>query len=271
VTNPLLLDKGNKFDFRMYLLITSTNPTIAFYHDGFLRVSLDTYDKFSTEKNVHLTNTHLSKEIFAAAANGTTYNGMTEAELRDYQMWTLEDLAHFLISSGKVNDTNWLDNYLRPTFKKAFIHLVRMAEYGMLKASNVFDLYGVDFMLDDTLNLWFIECNGSPQMIGTSSYKTKFFVEMLTDMFEIQFAYFRGRMKRLFDLIHHMNAEMEVRGGYIDIKHYRAKFVAANFNGLEFEYPINEHNTFHLIIDRGYSGKEAYFDLVPEECVDDIV
>ncbi len=25
-----------------------------------------------------------------------------------------------------IKDPNWLDNYLRPAFKKAFIHLVKM-------------------------------------------------------------------------------------------------------------------------------------------------
>ncbi len=47
ITNPLLLDFNNKFDFRLYMLVASTNPTIVYYHDGFLRVSLNTYDKFS--------------------------------------------------------------------------------------------------------------------------------------------------------------------------------------------------------------------------------
>ena len=47
ISNPLLLDKGNKFDFRIYMLIASVDPLIVYYHDGFLRVSLSTYDKFS--------------------------------------------------------------------------------------------------------------------------------------------------------------------------------------------------------------------------------
>lgn len=47
ISNPLLLDKQNKFDFRIYMLIASVNPLIVYYHDGFLRVSLSTYDKFS--------------------------------------------------------------------------------------------------------------------------------------------------------------------------------------------------------------------------------
>ena len=49
VTNPLLLDHNNKFDFRVYMLVASTNPLIAYYHDGFLRVSLYKYDKDSND------------------------------------------------------------------------------------------------------------------------------------------------------------------------------------------------------------------------------
>jgi len=49
IGNPLLLDMNNKFDIRVYLLIASTNPVIAFYHDGYLRVSVNPFDKFSKD------------------------------------------------------------------------------------------------------------------------------------------------------------------------------------------------------------------------------
>ena len=49
ITNPLLLDRDNKFDFRVYMLISSTNPLIAYYHDGFLRVSLNSFNKSSAD------------------------------------------------------------------------------------------------------------------------------------------------------------------------------------------------------------------------------
>ena len=48
IADPLLIE-GHKFDFRIYLLIASTNPLIAYYHDGFLRLSLHLYDKDSTD------------------------------------------------------------------------------------------------------------------------------------------------------------------------------------------------------------------------------
>ncbi len=99
ISNPLLLDRQNKFDFRIYMLVASTNPLIVYYHDGFLRVSLSKYEKESKEKNVHFTNTHLSKEIFAKAREDQLYDGMTEDELREYQMWGMEDLQTYLLES----------------------------------------------------------------------------------------------------------------------------------------------------------------------------
>jgi len=49
ISNPLLLDKQNKFDFRIYMLVASVKPLIVYYHDGFLRLSLSKYDKHSTQ------------------------------------------------------------------------------------------------------------------------------------------------------------------------------------------------------------------------------
>ena len=48
IANPLVLDKKNKFDFRIYMLVASVDPMIVYYHDGFLRVSLQSYDKNSS-------------------------------------------------------------------------------------------------------------------------------------------------------------------------------------------------------------------------------
>jgi len=267
VTNPLLLDLNNKFDFRVYMLIASTNPTIVYYHDGFLRVSLKTYNKNSRDRTTHLTNTHLSKKIFAKAKDGL-YNGKTEAELRDYQMWTLPELEQYLYESKKVQDPDWLTNNLRPQFQKAFIHTVRMSEKSFWKGSNVFEMFGLDFMLDDNLNLWFIECNSSPQLIGTNPFKTQFLVTMLTDLFEIQFGYYKSRMKRVFELFTRMNQEI-AQTHHTNYTKWQKEYKAAVLNRLEPEYEISKNNSFILIMDRSLTKKDKYFGHLPKECIDD--
>lgn len=84
IGNPALF-KGNKFDLRVYMLISSTDPFRVFYHDGFLRVSLQAYDKNSTNLDVHLTNTSQSFKIIEKVKDtGEKHMGMTLEELEDF-------------------------------------------------------------------------------------------------------------------------------------------------------------------------------------------
>lgn len=266
ITNPLLLDKDNKFDFRVYMLVASTNPLMVYYHDGFLRVSLEVYDKHSSDKSVHLTNTHLSKEKFAEAeANNSTINGMTAQELRDYQMWTFERLGKYLYESGKVDSPDWVENNLKPQFQEAFIHTVRMSAHAFWNQSNVYEMFGLDFMLDDELNLWFIECNSSPQLIGTNDQKTKFLVKMLEDLFEIQYGLYRSRMQRILKLINRISRE-SADNGAVDYSQWRNEYAEAARNRFEDEYKISKDNSFKLIMDMNRKGKAAFFGHLDDEC-----
>jgi len=266
ITNPLLLDLNNKFDFRVYMLVASTNPLMVYYHDGFLRVSLSLYDKNSSDKNVHLTNTHLSKELFAdAEENNKTILGMTADELRDYQMWTFERLGDYLYKDGKVEDPNWVENTLKPQFYQAFIHTVRMSAHAFWNQSNVYEMFGLDFMLDDELNLWFIECNSSPQLIGTNDHKTKFLITMLTDLFEIQYGLYRSRMKRVLEVIKRVS-RASAESGNIDYTEWRKVYAEAAVNRFEPEYEVSEKNSFKLIMDMSKKGPEAFFGHLDDEC-----
>jgi len=292
IGNPLLL-LGHKFDFRIYMLIASTNPMILYYHYGFLRLSLHRYDPDSTEKGVHLTNTHLSKEVFKDATKSEEFSGWTELELRNFQMWSMEKLAHFVYnrtlnqSRGvELNDKTWLnkdpenwlkkypnaqawlDNDLKVQFQKAFIHVVRMSQRTFLKHSGVYEMFGLDFLLDDDLNLWFIECNASPQLIGTSDEKTKFLTTMLTDLFEIQFSYLRSRMKRVQIFMEKFFTET-VYDKEIDWNSWRKEFAEINQNKIEPEFKIKADSSYTLIMDKSKPGPAGYFGLLDEACYDD--
>jgi hypothetical protein len=267
IQNPLLLD-GHKFDFRIYMLIASTNPLILYYHDGFLRLSLWEYDVNSKEKGVHLTNTEISKKLFEKG----NYNGMSEQELRNYQMWNFTKLQSHLLKNNKIDDGNWINNYLRPAFKKAMIQIVRMSQDTYLKRSTVWELFGADFMLDNDLNLWFIECNSSPVLKGTSDEKEKFLTKMVADTFEVVMAYVRSRMKRVIEYVNRMTRAHATENKFLDgvyIPNVELKvkeFEEITKNYLEPEFHLGRDNSFTKIIDENLSGPERYAGLVPATC-----
>ena len=119
-------------------------------------------------------------------------------------------------------------------------------------------------MLDDNLELWFIESNPSPLLTGTQKYM--FFYQVVKDHFEIQFAYYRSRMQRTVDVIERMQMEQRV-GGAVDYKKWRKEYRKAIQNRIEPEYQISEKNGFKLVLDENLVGPDAYMGYLPKECL----
>jgi len=272
IPNPLLLE-GRKFDFRMYMVIGSSNPLMVFYHDGFLRVSLYDYDEETTDKKVLLTNLALNKEIYDDAAKGKLSMGKSQEELKLAQQWSFDRLQNYLLETKVIDDPNWLDNYLRPEFKKAMIHLVRMSSHTFLKASSAYEFYGVDFMLDQNLTLWFIEANSGPALDGYSQPMEKFIVKMLKDHFEIVKNILRSRMKRVVLLVNKIIQAGEVEqidDENIELKNlekWREAFNQISTNYLEPEFQLSADNGYSLIFDDNLQGSAKYMGLISEECL----
>ena len=272
VHNPLLLN-GNKFDFRMYMLVASTNPLMAYYHDGFLRVSLAAYDVKSNDKKVFLTNLALSNDIYDEAKAGNLYQGMDEEGLKNAQQWNFDRLQAYLLENKVITDSNWLNNYLRPEFKKAMIHLVRQSADSFFENSSLYSLYGVDFMLDEDLNLWFIEANAGPAFKGYSRPMEKFIVKMLQDHFEIVHGLLKSRMKRVVQYVNEIIDDGETgitqAGGVIiaDLNQKRQEFQELIKNKFEDEYEPSESNGFSKIVDAHYTGAKMYQGYISEECL----
>lgn len=61
IAEPLLLG-GKKFDLRMYAVVVSVEPLIAYYARGHARVALADYDPGSDDRGAHLTNTHVARQ-----------------------------------------------------------------------------------------------------------------------------------------------------------------------------------------------------------------
>lgn len=273
VYNPLLL-YGHKFDFRIYMLIASSNPVITYYYDGFLRVSLHKYQSDSKELGALLTNTALSKSLFNKAEQEGTYNNMTSAELKDFHLWNFQRLENYLYENGIVTDRNWLDNYLRPEFRKALAHLIRMSQEPFMKMSSVYHLFGMDFMLDANLNLWFIEANASPALEGFSVEMMDFVAKMLTDHFEIVYGLMRSRMKRAIEYVNTLIKSDEIftdsegQVEILDLETKREYFRQITTNYFEPEFEPSASNGFQPVINENFMGEQMYFGLLKEECID---
>lgn len=272
VHNSLLLH-GRKFDFRMYLLIASANPIIAYYHDGFLRVTLAEYDANSKDKKVLLTNLSLNKQIYNDVNKGNLYEGKTEEDLKIAQQWSFERLQNYLLASGVIKDPNWLDNYLRPEFKKALIHLVRLSSDKYVRRSEFYGLYGVDFMLDTNLNLWFIEANSGPALEGYSEPMGKIISKMITDHFEIVYGILRSRAKRAISFVNKLIQEGEAYKGddgkvvISNFEQNKEMFDSLMVNRFEEEFKVSKENGFVKIIDETEQDIDVYQGLIDPECL----
>eukprot|EP01016_Furgasonia_blochmanni_P008177 TRINITY_DN13290_c0_g1_i3.p2 TRINITY_DN13290_c0_g1~~TRINITY_DN13290_c0_g1_i3.p2 ORF type:complete len:176 (-),score=35.48 TRINITY_DN13290_c0_g1_i3:259-786(-) len=168
------------------------------------------------------------------------------------------------------SSTDWLDTYLRPAFKAAFSHLALMAKRRLFKDHRVFQLYGVDFILDKDLNLWLLEVNGIPAMEATNDQKTRFLTTLLRDQMEVIFAQIRSRSTRVQQFIGGLTEELLKQGdsmelSEIDLGNKREEFAKLVGNRIDEPFKISENNTFSKVLDENFQGKDAYL-AIDESC-----
>jgi len=272
ISNPLLLD-GHKFDFRIFMLIASTNPFIVYYHDGYLRRSLYSYDPSSKDKQSFVTNIVLNKDLFEIAEQNGTYQGMTKEDLQKSSYWNFERFASHLLEKGLITDPNWLDNYLRPEFKKAMVHLIRMSQSKFLKRSSLFELLGCDFMMDSNFDIWFIEANVRPLLRGWMDESHKHFTNMLKDQFDIVFGLLKSRTKRIVNFVNKIieaeqyKVDGEGRVVLANLEEARGEFMKISQNHFEPEFAPSDGNKFAPIINENEKGENMYFGLLDPDCI----
>lgn len=256
IYNPLLLD-GRKFDIRVYLLIASANPVIAFYHDGFLRVSAYDYEVVDSDDD----------------DDKSDRRRMLKEGKESFNTWDLEDLNDYLRENKLTKSKKWIDEYLRPALQEAMVHIVRMTQESFYKHSGVYELLGVDFMLDENLNLWYLETNASPVLSSTNKEKAKALRKMMVDMFEIVHTYLKSRVKRLIDYINWLSLDQVVDNKYLDgviipnIEERYREFDELNKNKLEAQFTINKDNKWVKIIDENLEPKNRYGGFIASECL----
>jgi len=254
----LLLVKDRKFGFRSFLFVASTNPLIAYYHDGYTRLSLNEYDSKSNETSTFVTNIGVN-------VKNPAFAGWSKRQIDEYTCWSMKQFADHLYEEGIVSDPDWLDNHLRKEFMKVKIHLLRMSQKGFYKVSSLFEIYGLDYVMDENLNLWFIEANTMPLMEGFTTHTNELFHNLMVDAFEIISSLMKSRAKRI---IYYINNIIKKEGEDIkDIEAKKEEFRRLTMNYFEPEFQPRANSTFYKIIDENLSGVERYEDLIEEDCL----
>lgn len=266
VHNPLLLE-NRKFGFRMFMLLASVNPVMAYYHDGYARLSIDQYNPESNATRTFVTNIGVNLK---EALKDTAFANMNESEIQEYTYWELDKVGEYLYKTGVVSDPDFANNYLRPQFKRVMVHLVRMGQSRFHKISSVFEIFGLDFVMDADLGMWFIEANAMPLITGFTKGSKVLFRTMLTDTFEIVMGLTRSRMKRVIEYINNLTDEINSKGIFLpemNLDSRKAEFQKLIQNRFEPEFAPKPTNTYQQIIDENQYGVKRYFNLLKAECL----
>jgi hypothetical protein len=151
VSKPALMG-GHKFDLRTYLLVASTAPFLAFYHDGFVRRSENPYSTDTsglTDVKTHITN----------AASQSSEN----------HFFGFHQLQNVL-----TQEHNFPPDYFERVFRP---RAMRVSQFLFQTAYNRtgtkfearkgrFQLFALDWMIDSDGNSFLLEGNGDPSIKG---------------------------------------------------------------------------------------------------------
>ncbi|KAF5217082.1 putative tubulin tyrosine ligase [Trypanosoma cruzi] len=173
VANPLLIG-GKKFDLRLYVLVTSFKPLVAYLHEqGFARFCATPYVANALKDDnlcSHLTNVALQKGEDA-------YNEVHGGK------WSLANLCLFV--QGRYGAV-CADGLMR-SIEFTIYHSLRAMESVMFNDRHCFELYGYDILIDDCLRPHLIEVNSSPSLSTTTLSDRLLKEEVLADVLSIIF------------------------------------------------------------------------------------
>ena len=173
IDNPLLYNK-RKFDIRCYLLITSMNGCIKgyWYQEGYVRTSGKDFTLKNLNKFIHLTNDAVQKK-------DDNYGKFERGNKISF-----EELNRFIQGQYGRPDIDFFEK-IYPQMKDISRHALRSTYRNLdeKKRQNGFELYGLDFMIDDEFKVWLIEANTNPAIEICCTLLQKIIPHMLDNLF----------------------------------------------------------------------------------------
>ena len=188
IENPYLIG-GKKFDIRLYVLVTSFSPVVAYlYRSGFARFSHTRYssDPADIANNfVHLTNVAVQK-------TADNYDARSGGKM------DLRTLKLLVASRHGLRATDELFLNIEDIIVRSLLSV----QHVMIADKHCFELYGYDVLVDDDLKPWLIEINASPSLSANTKDDYHLKKDMLKDTLDI------------IDLEEQLNGDETSIGGY---------------------------------------------------------
>lgn len=182
LANPYLIN-SHKFDFRAYMVIASMSPLIVLYHDGFLRLTAAKFLSNATEPWRHMSNIRQAK-IYLESSNFTQ---TAKKNIMDSLDMTFEEFQKYLdTQEEEIGD--WFAEVFRPKAKEIILQVVRMNSKRLLKHPRVFEVFGIDFMMDENKKIWLIEVNTDPGIAEITKDMGDINVKFLLDLIELEYS-----------------------------------------------------------------------------------
>lgn len=186
INNPLLIN-GFKFDIRAYMLISSTDPFIVFYHHGYIRLTCVPYSTDSLDLHIHLTNQYVQKKHHLYA------------EKKEETVLCFEQFNEYINSQVKEKKglmDNWVFSYLVPEIKKIMLTCFKSVQDKLPRKVGTFELLGYDFMIDSEMKVWLIEVNINPALFTNCNVLKSVLPPMIKETLNIVVEVFDKKKRR---------------------------------------------------------------------------
>ncbi|KAK7200923.1 tubulin tyrosine ligase [Novymonas esmeraldas] len=177
IGNPLLI-YGRKFDLRLYCVVTSFDPLrIYLFDEGLVRFAAEKYrgpDKDIDNIHVHLTNYSVNKTAaLSKESNGKDFESDDPLDIK----WCISDFKRHLASHHPLGLAAWdrIEAECEDAVIKTFLSIEQNVVDEVTRncadrsGRNCFELFGLDLMADDDLNVRLLEVNIMPSLATGSS------------------------------------------------------------------------------------------------------
>jgi len=171
IDRPLLVG-GRKFDLRVYVVVASYRPLIAYIaRAGFARFCNVKYSSEAGElrnSEMHLTNVAVQK-------GGDQYNASHGNK------WAMADVFQYL-AAVRGSAAAWK---LREDMDFLVVHSLKAVQSVMISDKHCFEMYGYDIMIDDDLKPWLLEANASPSLSTTTPEDKALKMRVINDTLQV--------------------------------------------------------------------------------------